>query len=79
MREEEEPSRCAHHADTRGAPGPYGGAKIVWLNGTHGAGRTTTAHAEAARTWLHREAEVVDPTHLTPAEAARRIAEAVRS
>ncbi|MEV0193429.1 ATP-binding protein [Kitasatospora purpeofusca] len=34
-------------------------------------------YAEAARTWLHAEAEVVDTTHLTPAGAARRIAEAV--
>lgn len=34
-------------------------------------------YAEAARTWLHREAEVVDTTHLTPAEAALRIAGAV--
>ncbi|WP_406460972.1 ATP-binding protein [Streptomyces sp. NBC_00111] len=36
-------------------------------------------YAEAARTWLHNEAEVVDTTHLTPAEAALRIAEAVKS
>ncbi len=36
-------------------------------------------YAEAARTWLHREAEVVDTTHLTPAQAALRIAEAVKS
>jgi len=35
-------------------------------------------YAEAARTWLHREAEVVDTTHLTPAQAALRIAEAVK-
>jgi hypothetical protein len=35
-------------------------------------------YAEAARTWLHGEAEVVDTTHLTPAEAALRIAEAVK-
>ncbi|WP_328947401.1 AAA family ATPase (plasmid) [Streptomyces sp. NBC_00250] len=35
-------------------------------------------YAEAARTWLHREAEVVDTTHLTPAQTARRIAEAVK-
>ncbi len=34
-------------------------------------------YAEAARTWLHAEAEVVDTTHLTPAQAALRIAEAV--
>lgn len=35
-------------------------------------------YAEAARTWLHAEAEVVDTTRLTPAEAALRIAEAVK-
>jgi hypothetical protein len=35
-------------------------------------------YAEAARTWLHAEAEVIDTTHLTPAEAALRIAEAVK-
>lgn len=34
-------------------------------------------YAEAARTWLHAEAEVVDTTHLTPTEAALQIAEAV--
>lgn len=36
-------------------------------------------YAEAARTWLHAEAEVIDTTHLTPAQAARQIAEAVQS
>lgn len=36
-------------------------------------------YAEAARTWLRREAEVVDTTHLTPAQTAQRIAESVRS
>ncbi|WP_344650047.1 ATP-binding protein [Cryptosporangium japonicum] len=34
-------------------------------------------YAEAAATWLRREAEFVDTTHLTAAEAAQRIAEAV--
>ncbi|BCJ47933.1 ATP-binding protein [Actinoplanes ianthinogenes] len=34
-------------------------------------------YAEAARTWLHAEAEVVDTTRLTPDEAARRITSAV--
>ncbi len=34
-------------------------------------------YAEAARTWLHRAAEVVDTTHLTPAEAAAQIVAAV--
>ncbi|MFE3740526.1 AAA family ATPase [Streptomyces sp. NPDC059134] len=37
------------------------------------------SYAEAARTWLHGEAEVVDTTHLTPGQAAARIAEAVGS
>ncbi|MEV4943766.1 AAA family ATPase [Streptomyces zaomyceticus] len=36
-------------------------------------------YAEAARTWLHAEAEVVDTTRLTPAQAAQRIAEGVHS
>jgi hypothetical protein len=36
-------------------------------------------YAEAARTWLHGEAEVVDTTHLTPAQVALHIAAAVRS
>ncbi|MFF0769444.1 AAA family ATPase [Nonomuraea wenchangensis] len=35
-------------------------------------------YAEAARTWLHAEAEVVDTTHLTPAQVALWIAEAVK-
>jgi hypothetical protein len=35
-------------------------------------------YAEAARTWLHQEAEVVDTTHLTPAQAAESIAQAVK-
>lgn len=34
-------------------------------------------YAEAAATWLHAEAEVVDTTHLTPAQAALRIADSV--
>lgn len=33
-------------------------------------------YAEAARTWLHAEAEVVDTTDLTAAQAAQRIAAA---
>ncbi|MFF8479397.1 AAA family ATPase [Streptomyces antibioticus] len=35
-------------------------------------------YAEASRTWLHKEAEVIDTTHLTPTEAAGQIAEAVQ-
>jgi hypothetical protein len=36
-------------------------------------------YAEAARTWLHGEAEVIDTTRLTPAQAARQIADALRT
>ncbi|WP_435059502.1 ATP-binding protein [Streptomyces sp. bgisy060] len=36
-------------------------------------------YAEAARTWLHGEAEVVDTTRLTPAQTALQIAEAVKN
>ena len=35
-------------------------------------------YAEASRTWLHEEAEIVDTTHLTPAHAAQQIVEAVK-
>jgi len=34
-------------------------------------------YAEAARTWLHADAEVVDTTHISPEQAARTIADAV--
>lgn len=36
-------------------------------------------YAEAARTWLHEAAEVIDTTHLTAAQAALLIANAVKS
>lgn len=36
-------------------------------------------YAEAARTWLHEDAEVVNTTHRTAAQAALQIAEAVTS
>ena len=35
-------------------------------------------YAEAARTWLHAEAEVVDTTHLTQAQAAEQVVENLR-
>ncbi|MEU8975689.1 ATP-binding protein [Streptomyces monashensis] len=35
-------------------------------------------YAEAARTWLHAEAEVVDTTYLTPAQVALQISGAVK-
>jgi hypothetical protein len=37
------------------------------------------SYAEAAQTWLHDEAEVIDTTHLTPGRAARQVADAVRT
>ena len=36
-------------------------------------------YAEAARTWLGSEAEIVDTTHLTPAQAALQIADALKN
>jgi thymidylate kinase len=37
------------------------------------------SYAEAARTWLHAEAEVIDTTHLTPDQVAEQIADAAKS
>jgi hypothetical protein len=37
------------------------------------------AYAEAARTWLSHEAQLVDTTLLTPAQAAQQIADATNS
>lgn len=34
-------------------------------------------YAEAARTWLHDAAEVIDTTHLTPSEAAHQVVDAL--
>jgi hypothetical protein len=34
-------------------------------------------HAEAARTWLHDEAEVIDTANVTADQVASRIADAV--
>lgn len=36
-------------------------------------------YAEAARTWLHEAAEVVDTTHFRAAQTARQIADALKS
>lgn len=36
-------------------------------------------YAEAASSWLHDEAEVVDTTHLTPGQAAEQIADALKA
>jgi hypothetical protein len=35
------------------------------------------SYAEAARTWLHEEAEVIDTTDLTAIEAAHQVADAI--
>ncbi|GGI00130.1 ATP-binding protein [Arthrobacter liuii] len=35
-------------------------------------------YAEAARTWLHNDAEVIDTTGITPEQAAQRIADSAR-
>lgn len=35
------------------------------------------AYAEAARTWLHNEAEVIDTTHLTADQAAQQVVDSV--
>ena len=37
------------------------------------------SYAEAARSWLHDAAEVIDTTQLTPSQAALQIAQAVQS
>lgn len=34
---------------------------------------------EASSSWLHDEAEVIDTTHLTPAQTARQIADCVNA
>lgn len=34
-------------------------------------------YAEAAHTWLHKEAEVIDTADITPEEAAQQIADSV--
>jgi hypothetical protein len=36
-------------------------------------------YAEAVRTWLPREAEIVDTTHLSPEQSARHIANAINT
>ncbi|MFK0121478.1 hypothetical protein [Streptomyces sp. NPDC090994] len=65
------PASVASAAARRGGGegGAQGGGGLQYLE----------PYAEAARTWLHAEAEVVDTTHLTPAQAAQQIAEAVKS
>jgi hypothetical protein len=58
---------------------PFAGASKVTLPSLPRSASYLEPYAEAARAWLHDEAEVVDTTHLTPAQAAQQIAEAVKS
>lgn len=58
--------RARIHGDTVLGPGPSP-FRLQYLD----------SYAEAAQKWLHEEAEVIDTTNVTPAEAARRIADAV--
>jgi hypothetical protein len=37
------------------------------------------SYAQAARTWLHEEAEVIDTTDLTATQAAHQVADAIKS
>ena len=57
---DQETLRGRIEGDTSSAPLPF---RLKYLE----------PYAEAARTWLHAEAEVVDTTHLTPAQAAQQI------
>jgi hypothetical protein len=66
------------HADQDTLRGRIAGDTVVGPNSTFRL-EYLEPYAEAARTWLHDEAEVVDTTHITPAEAARQIAAAVKS
>ncbi|WP_030595984.1 AAA family ATPase [Streptomyces fulvoviolaceus] len=66
------------HADQDTLRGRIAGDTVVGSNSWFRL-KYLEPYAEAARTWLHGEAEVVDTTHLTPAQAALRIAEAVKS
>jgi len=64
------------HADQDTLRGRIAGDTVVGPNSWFRL-KYLEPYAEAARTWLHSEAEVVDTTHLTPAQAAQQIAEAV--
>lgn len=66
------------HADQETLRGRIAGDMVVGPNSWFRL-KYLEPYAEAARTWLHDEAEVVDTTHITPAEAARRIADAVKN
>ncbi|CAM5425262.1 hypothetical protein STENM223S_04844 [Streptomyces tendae] len=65
------------HADQDTLRARIAGDTVVGPNSSFRL-RYLEPYAEAARTWLHAEAEVVDTTHLTPDLAALRIAETVK-
>jgi hypothetical protein len=60
--------------DARAAPRIDGDVLLgpSWFRHQH-----VDRHAEAARSWLHEEAEVIDTTALTPGQVARQVAAAV--
>lgn len=64
------------HADRDTLRGRIAGDTVVGPNSPFRLGYLEP-YAEAVRTWLPGAAEFVDTTHLTPARAARRIADAV--
>ncbi|MEU7094910.1 AAA family ATPase [Kitasatospora aureofaciens] len=66
------------HADQETLRGRIAGDTVVGPNSWFRL-KYLEPYAEAARTWLHGEAEVVDTTHLTPDQAALQITEAVKS
>ncbi|MEU5547885.1 hypothetical protein AB0G85_37170 [Streptomyces sioyaensis] len=62
-------ARTALRYLSRGVNGPNSAFRLKYLE----------PYAEAAHTWLQGEAEVINTTHLTPAQAALQIAEALKS
>jgi hypothetical protein len=66
------------HADQDTLRGRIAGDTVIGPNSPFRL-KYLEPYAEAAHTWLHDEAEVVDTTHLTPAQAALQIAEAVNN
>ncbi len=65
------------HADQETLRGRIAGDTVVGPDSSFRL-RYLQPYAEAARAWLHAEAEVVDTTRLTPGRVALRIAEAVK-
>ncbi|MGW5773264.1 ATP-binding protein [Streptomyces longwoodensis] len=65
------------HADQDTLRGRIAGDTVLGPNSPFRL-RYLEPYAEAARTWLHAEAVVVDTIHLTPAQAAQQIAKAAK-